>query len=475
MPDPGNLDKIDHIVVLMLENRSFDHMLGYLSLEGGRDDVDGLREGMANSHGGHEYPVHHLESTHVPGADWDPDHSAQETDHQIGGGAMDGFAASYAHTLERREVPDPDPGLVMGYHNAGDLPVYDHLATEFCVCDAWHSSVPGATWPNRLYAMTGGADGSRDDKHTPPPLYDRRSFVRHLEAAGVRWRWYTYDVGTLRCADRRYLTSHHGHFAYVDRLKLRWEIGEIEELIVDTDSASFIEDATRGNLAPVSWIDPNFKDVNLAHADSNDDHPPSDVGAGQELVFNIYNAIASCPETWERTLLIVTYDEHGGFFDHVPPPEAPDDDPQMCRYGVRVPALVVSPWVAPRSVSHTCFDHTSIIKTILTRFCPEEIPDPQGIEGLLHWLQPGHPHYMGKRVAQANDLGALLSADAPRPAPDRTALVEWLAHRHAARGRKLATDPVVRPAELRGVSELQANIMSASAHLRAQGLPPHQP
>ena len=470
-----SLERIDHIVVLMLENRSFDHMLGYLSLEGGRDDVDGLRADMANAHEGRTYPVHHLEATHIPDAHWDPDHSGTATDHQINRGRMDGFASSYAATLAHRKVPNADPGVVMGYFNAGDLPVYDHLATEFCVCDAWHASVPGATWPNRLYAITGGADGSRDDKPTPPPLYDRHSFVRHLDAHGVDWRWYTYDVGTLRCADRDYLVGHHHRFAYVDRLKLRWEIGALEHLVVDEDSASFIEDATRGRLAPVSWIDPNFKDLNLAHADSNDDHPPSDVGAGQELVFNVYNAIAA-GGLWDRTLLIVTYDEHGGFHDHVPPPEAVDDDPEhFGRYGVRVPALVVSPWVAPRSVSHELFDHTSIIATILRRFCPEELQERHGAREILHWLRPGHPHYMGKRVAAANDLGSLLGADAPRPAPDRTALVEWLAHRHAARGRKLATDPVVRPAEQRRVNDLQAGIISAATHMRANGLPPGQP
>ena len=133
----ANLEKIDHIVVLMLENRSFDHMLGYLSLEGGR-----------------RHPVRHLETTAIPD---DPDHSARSVDLQVGGGEMNGFVASFACTLHHRGVQDGDPGRVMGYYNAADVPVYDHFARHFAVCDRWFSSVPGATWPNRLYAISGRA------------------------------------------------------------------------------------------------------------------------------------------------------------------------------------------------------------------------------------------------------------------------------------------------------------------------------
>ena len=153
----ANLEKVDHIVVLMLENRSFDHMLGYLSLEGGRGDIDGLRAEFANEHGGRNYPVHHLDSTVIED---DPDHSASAVDLQIGGGKMDGFVTSFAETLAHNEVQDADPGRVIGYYNANDVPVYDHLASEFAVCDRWFSSVPGATWPNRLYAICGRAAGS---------------------------------------------------------------------------------------------------------------------------------------------------------------------------------------------------------------------------------------------------------------------------------------------------------------------------
>jgi phospholipase C len=471
----SGLENIEHIVVLMLENRSFDHMLGYLSLEHGRDEVDGLKPGMSNAANGKEYPVAHATATHVPDPHWDPDHSAAQTDLQIGGGKMDGFAASFAHTLARRNVPNPDPGVVMQYYNGSDLPVYHHLSENFCVCDRWHSSVPGATWPNRLYALTGGAAGSRDDKPKPPPIYGRNAFIRHLDAANVSWRWYAYDVGTLRCVDHEYLIGHHGHFAYVDRPKLPLLTALEEDLVIDEDAASFVEDAHRGKLAQVSWVDPNFKDVNLAHIQSNDDHPPSDVQDGQELVFLVYNALASGPK-WDRTLLLVLYDEHGGFHDHVAPPEAPDDDPETFgRYGIRVPALVVSPWVAQRSVSNTLFDHTSIIKTILTRFCPGELERRTGVDSVIHWLEPGHPHYMGKRVAEAADVGELLTEQSPRPAPDRADLVQWVAGRHAQAAAKVATDPVAFHAEDRIFTDLQHNVIAAEQHIRDQGLPAGQP
>jgi phospholipase C len=469
-----NLAKVEHIVVAMLENRSFDHMLGYLSLEGGRTEIDGLAAGMSNSADGTPYMPSHLAATHVPDPKWDPDHSSHATDLQIAAGKMDGFAESYLRTLTSRGVAAPDPGVVMGYYNGADLPVYDHLAKEFCVCDHWHSSVPGATWPNRLYALAGRADGSRDDKK-PPPIYAMHSFVRHLDAAAVDWRWYSYAFGTLRCTDHEYLLARRDRFAYVERTKLPLEAALADEILLDPDSASFLEDAARGSLAPVSWIDPLFKDFNLAHAVSNDDHPPSDVGAGQELVMLVYNALASGP-LWDKTLLLIMYDEHGGFHDHVPPPDAPDDDPaEFGRYGIRVPALVISPHVGRSSVGHELYDHTSIIKTILTRFAASELEYRSGARAIEHWLEPGHPHYLGKRVAQARHLGELLTETAARPAPNRDELIEWLKRRRSDRAAKVVQDPVSFNAETTIFTDLQHNMLAAENHLRDQGLPPGQP
>ena len=466
----ANLRKIDHIVVLMLENRSFDHMLGYLSLEGGRDDIDGLREELANDYDGRRYPIHHLETTAILD---DPDHSARSVDLQLGGGEMNGFVASFADTLSRRGVEVADPGRVMGYYDAADVPVYDHLARQFAVCDRWFSSVPGATWPNRLYAISGGAARSRDDlPHNRPPMYNQPSFVRHLDAHGVSWRWYSFEVGTLRLADARYKLGHHDRFAFFSRENLNWKAAL--EIRMDAFASSFLEDAARGTLPSVSWIDPNFSNFNPIGFQPNDDHAPADIKDGQELVLAVYHALAASPQ-WDKTMLVIAYDEHGGFYDHVPPPAAPDDNRRTFgRYGVRVPALVVSPWIEPGSVSKTVFDHTSIIKTILLRFAPDALSRPKRHRGLLARVtSAGHPRYPGTRVVQAHDLGELLTRSAPRPAPDRFALIQDAAARAAARpqGAKIHGDALGRPP----ATDLQIRMAAAARELRRRGHPEGRP
>jgi phospholipase C len=466
----ANLQKIDHIVVLMLENRSFDHMLGYLSLEGGRDDIDGLREDLANDYDGRRYPIHHLETTAILD---DPDHSARSVDLQLGGGAMNGFVASFADTLSRRGVEVTDPGRVIGYYDAADVPVYDHLARQFAVCDRWFSSVPGATWPNRLYAISGGAARSRDDlPHNRPPMYNQPSFVRHLDAHDVTWRWYSFEVGTLRLADARYKLGHHDRFAFFSRENLNWKAAL--EIRMDAFASSFLEDAARGTLPSVSWIDPNFSNFNPIGFQPNDDHAPADIKDGQELVLAVYHALAASPQ-WDKTMLVIAYDEHGGFYDHVPPPAAPDDNRRTFgRYGVRVPALVVSPWIEPGSVSTTVFDHTSIMKTILLRFAPDALTQPRRHRGLLsRAARAGHPQYLGARVAQANDLGELLTRSTPRPAPERVALVQQAALRAAARPQDVTVNGDgggPRPA-----TDLQLRIAAAARELRRRGHPENQP
>jgi phospholipase C len=381
-----NLAKFDHLVVLMMENRSFDHMLGFLSIDGVRSDVDGLHAGLSNSAGGRTYPVHPATSTKLVKAQ-DPCHSGECVDEQVAGG-MGGFASNYAQTRPARRFPGDTPATVMAYHTAPQLPVYAYLAERFCVCDRWFCSVAGATMPNRCYAAAGRAEGSRDAKR--PPLYNLHSFARHLDEAGVDWRWYAHDdVPTLWLIDPFYALEHPTVPAYFDRRS-------------PFAPRSFVEDAAAGTLPAVSWIDPDFVDVSWGPEGSNDDHPPSDVRCGQDLVLRLFHAIARSP-LWERTLVVVTYDEHGGFYDHVEPPPAEDDDPRMRRYGPRVPALVVSPWVEAHSVAKTVFDHTSIVKTILLRFCSEgSVPD------------------MGRRVAAANHLGEALTATSARPAPPQS-------------------------------------------------------
>jgi phospholipase C len=161
----ARLAQIEHIVVVMLENRSFDHMLGYLSLpteEGGkgRDDVDGLKGPQVNVNmlDGTPHPIHHLNYTKFKDETEDPDHSGASVDQQLAndnGGFVENFARISGQRAAAAHEQPPDPGLVMGYYTAAELPVYDHLAAEYCVVDRWFSSVPGATWPNRLYSVAG--------------------------------------------------------------------------------------------------------------------------------------------------------------------------------------------------------------------------------------------------------------------------------------------------------------------------------
>jgi phospholipase C len=440
-PDPtvGNLSRIDHIVVLMLENRSFDHMLGYLKLEAGLP-VDGLEASMANTHGGKTYRVHHLKSTKLT-KDQDPGHGGSDVKQQLANG-NGGFVANYA----RHNPKDPNRGTVMGYYNGTDLPLYDHLAREYAVCDRWFCSVPGATWPNRLYAVCGQAAGSKDNRSQP--LYAVPSFIRHLDRAKVSWRWYAHEyVATLRLTDDRYRFSlSRKNFRYFNRRTAA--LGR-----------SFLEHAAAGDLASVSWIDPNFVDFDLlGPAGSNDDHPPSDVKAGQNLVLALYTALASSPK-WSKTLLVITYDEHGGFFDHVPPPAAKDDSRAFRSYGPRVPALVISPWIPRATVSSEVYDHTSIIKTILLRFCRKpdgSIPD------------------MGARVASANHLGGLLTLGRARPKPKPPALRPLIAQssewERVEREEKLLTQARGRPPREVELNELQEGYLKAKDKLRREGL-----
>jgi phospholipase C len=432
-----NLKKIDHIVVLMMENRSFDHMLGFLTLEEGRTDLDGPELSMKNEYRGETYHVHAASGTKLVKAQ-DPCHSGWCVDEQLQN-KSGGFVSNYMKTRQGPLVGYP--GIVMAYHTAAQLPVYAFLAEQFCVCDHWFCSVRGATMPNRCYAAAGTSNGTRDNLKPPRP-YNLPSFVRHLKPD--QWRWYSHDyVPMIWLIDPEVGLSEESVPAYFDR---RDVFGH----------RSFLERAAAGDLPAVSWIDPNFYDLTFGPAGSNDDHPPSDLRGGQKLVLQLFDAVVRSP-VWEKTLLLITYDEHGGFFDHVQPPAAADDHPALRHYGPRVPALVVSPWVAPKHASHTVFDHTSIIKTILTRFCAKRdgtIPD------------------MGARVAAAKHLGELLTEAQPRaaiPKADYQPLLDQSARWHEAivhSGLREQTEVggLVAPHEL---TDFQADFLGAKQELLA--------
>jgi phospholipase C len=267
----------------------------------------------------------------------------------------------------------------MGYHTARTLPTYDRLAREYAVCHRWFASVPGPTWPNRFFGYCGHSGGIFKNLQ----ILDAPTIFDHVERAGRTWACYSHDISFLRAVHR--FTAARDPFQKI---------------------GAFYAACQKGELPDVSWIDPAFTlaESPWASGYTNDDHPPADVLRGQALVARIYNALLFAPgELFWRTLLVIVYDEHGGFYDHFPPPGAPPPfgDARFARYGVRVPALVISPWIPRGYVSDEVFDHASIVRTIRNRFCPD--------------LKYGA---MGARVDAANDLSTLLQLQSPRKAAE---------------------------------------------------------
>jgi phospholipase C len=466
-----NMERVKHIVVLMMENRSFDHMLGYLQLLDDQKEVTGPGGAKPITYRGEPRGPVYLTKTAFPKS-MDPPHGKREIAKQINGGAMDGFIESFA-----REKDLPAPWRVMGYYTYRELPVYDYFAHNFLICDRWFSSVPSSTWPNRLYSLVGTCDADREGlfDHNQV-LYDLPSFVRHLKDNDDprTWRWYSWDPGTLRLVDGNYSLAkgfHHDHFRRVVQhaMEPRREAYGDEVAAIIRLGTGFLEDAANGDLPSVAWIDPNFVDLSILEANSNDDHPPSDIRSGQELVMMVFRALAESP-CWKETMLIVTYDEHGGFYDHLAPGPPPEDKPQFPTYGVRVPAFVVSPFVKPCTVSHTTFDHTSIIRTILERF---------GVPGAVEEMAKDAP-----RVGKAENLGRLLTRDPGDDAgpPDyegvNARLEEWRrfrAKRRSAASPELAKDRRDDPWEPDPITGFPAEFLDAARYLRQQGLPAGHP
>jgi phospholipase C len=480
MPDVPltRLGAVKHIVVLMMENRSFDHMLGYLKLDG-MPEVDGLTGEETNLDAdGNPYRVFEFPpgetAFHKPGEPYDqsldPCHGDACVREQVAGGNA-GFVRNF---IAQRKPPPQWRGLPMGHYSAEHLPVYDHLARTYCVCDAWHSSIPGDTWPNRLYSIAGrqaprveaqklsllqhivGSSAWNTIKNAP--IFDVPAFTRQL--ADDQWRWYSHDPATLRCADghyRNFAGPQHANFGYFDRKAISTLTDIAEMPLVGHDS--FLDDAAKGQLRDVSWIDPNFIDLHIMDPVSNDDHPPGDVLAGQALVLDVYEALVNSP-AWQDTLLVVVYDEHGGFYDHVTPPPV-DDGSGYPTYGLRVPALVVGPRVH-QGVSHQFFDHTALIKTILLRFAAHS---------------DAAIRQMGARVIDSPHLGLLLDDEPRADTPDRGdlhgRLDDW---RNTARAQRRAQpaapshapDGAGHPLVL---NEFQSDFARFALAMRHAGLP----
>ncbi|HXM58601.1 MAG TPA: alkaline phosphatase family protein, partial [Candidatus Dormibacteraeota bacterium] len=393
---------IEHVFVLMLENRSFDHLLGFSAISGtdaatGQPTrVDGAGPATENAWAGRTYPA-------TEGADWvmpiDPGHEFADTllelchdpvanpapkypDAATGGYppiTNAGFVADYAGKRG-------DPAEVMRCYRPEQVPVLTALAREFAVCDRWFSSMPGPTWPNRFFAHAASSGGLDDSPSKLSSLagvtidgfkFDNGTIFDQLGAAGLDWAIYEGDLLPVSLAiSGMNLAALDGRFVSYEH---------------------FREEVRRPDFSRAySFIEPNYGHYLIGghFKCGNSQHPLDDITRGERLIKDVYEAIRSSPH-WERSLLIVTYDEHGGFYDHVPPPAAvpPGDsttDPENNRHGfefdqlgVRVPAVVVSPLVPRGTIDHRVCDHTSILRTIEDVFALEPLTQRDAVAASL--------------------------------------------------------------------------------------------
>jgi phospholipase C len=346
---------IDTIVVLCMENRSFDHYLGSRLLDEGLK-VDGLTGDESNPAPDgslvSSYRMDQFTTQDIPHT-WEACHA------QWNSGKNDGFVAQHA---------GPNQRDVMGYHVRQQLPAMYQLADAFSVCDRWHASVMGPTWPNRFFLHGGTSNG----KQTNSPILGFKSIWHLLDEADVSAENYFHDVP--------------------------WAATAFGKLTHNSHVENFFEKARAGKLPHYSLIDPQF-----FGAGANDDHPDHDPQLGQALIASIYAALAQSPQ-WNRCLFVVTYDEHGGFYDHVAPPKAPgESNAAFQQLGFRVPAIVAGPSVRRGATVSTLLDHVSILSTLTRRF---ELPS------------------LNARVANTRDLGSCLepASRRARPAPQLDAV-----------------------------------------------------
>lgn len=395
MADKGEAAKenIKHIVVLMMENRSFDHMLGHLSLppeEGGLGwkDIEGIdhpdNHVNPNRTTGEDVSLHKLRDTRRVKIDMP--HSAEEVEWQINptGSSDDmcqGFVNQYISKVRDAGEDAREADLAMSYYAFPEVWALTGLAKQSTVCDHWFSSLPGPTQPNRMTALAGTSNHENRNVF-PPELWEVTTLFEYLDKSEVEWRAYSHDVSSLRYVGSQVLSGH------------------IEKI------SSFYERARRRSLPHVTWIDPNFRAVPEEIEDSqkliqwadnvydevfgnrsddrvdletdNSDHPDADIARGQELIARVYNALLENDPKLKETIFILAYDEHGGFYDHVIPPGWEGADSDLSKqlgysdgshqFGVRVPAIVASGWLESGSVCHHALDHAAIIKTVIEHF-----------------------------------------------------------------------------------------------------------
>ena len=334
-PGTDQVPEIEHIVVVMMENHSFDSMVGMMGrgdgLSVGRDGKPNVA--LPDGHGGVVRSFHMPSDCQTQGVSqsWDAGHRA------------------YANGTNRGFV-QASSGEAMGYFLGSDMPFTWGLAKTFPLADRWFCSVLAQTSPNRRYLISGTSLGLIDDSF-PSELPPNGTIFDSLNRYGISWKDYYSDLPSI------------GNY-----LSLLGKPGYSQGL---AKMADFFRDAAAGTLPQFSLIDPNYS--------SQSEENPQDVQYGDQYLAAVVNAVLQGPQ-WRKTLLIWAYDEWGGWYDHVPPPAAvpPDDVPPNLppgsepgafdRYGFRVPAGVVSPYAKRDFVSHTVYDHTSILKTVETKW-----------------------------------------------------------------------------------------------------------
>jgi phospholipase C len=348
-PNPDGLP-VNHVVVLMQENRSADDYLAQLNNQGQSDFEPQPMTGNpdpTNPGGPAILPFH---KTSVCETQGDLNHSWNGTHKEVNGGAMDGFTKQNVNAL------DPTGSRTMGYYDQSDLPFYYGMYNTFATGDRYFSSVLSQTFPNREYLFAGTSFGHIDNSPGP---FDQASVFNLLDAHSISWKIYV--------AQPQFGSYAGTFFKYVNERKAQHVF----------PMSQYFTDLANDALPAVTYIDPTQFDV--PHHAENDEHPPADVEVGQKFSADIINALMAS-SAWSSSAFFFTYDEHGGYYDHVVPPAAPipDNIPPMLgpgdvaaqfdQYGVRVPVAVISPFAKAHYVSHTVYDHTSILKFVEHRF-----------------------------------------------------------------------------------------------------------
>ncbi len=370
---PPGLDKLQHIVVLMMENRSFDHMLG--SLKAVNPAIDGLTGTETNPDAtAAQNPVKvQPQAAFQAQLQPDPDHHFAAVDLQIFGGntspdrkpSMQGFVKSYFN--QQRDVGHSQK--IMYYFPKEKLPVLTTLALEFAVFNRWFASIPGPTICNRAFAHYGTSFGRVD----MDLIYLNEPFKAVYQRL----------IGAT--------PKHTSKLYYYDTASSTMEITNLLQNQPELFGTyqQFLNDCKKGTLPDYSFVEPNYSDHEGDNGEetANDQHPDHNVQHGELFIASIYNAIKANASLWESTALLVVYDEHGGTYDHVPPPACPPDkfpsaelDPgtgkpfMFDRLGVRVPAILVSPWIPKGVVVGRVFDHASIPATVTKFFLGDYSP-----------------------------------------------------------------------------------------------------